>query len=349
MKKERIPEYIMKLKRPGDMIIVMGAGNIKKVADELCEKLGGDAAPVNDNSIKRLKSLVKGKLKADEPLSSHTSFKIGGAAEAWFEPQDTDDLRKALAFARNNRMPFFVIGNGSNILAKDKGSNGILIHLGSGYFKRIKFVGIDVHVGAGFSLPKLVHMCCRQGLAGLESLVGIPGTIGGAVYMNAGGWSSPIFRNIGEMVDSLKIMDGDGKVKILKKRDIEFGYRSSNLEKYIILEAVLRLKSGDKDALISSASHFLKMKREKQVLDTPSAGCIFKNPPDSQFTCGQMIDTLGLKGRRIGGAEVSTKHANFIVNIGGATCKDVLDLAELVRGRVKENYGVELEMEVKVV
>jgi UDP-N-acetylmuramate dehydrogenase len=192
-------------------------------------------------------------------------------------------------------------------------------------------------------------MCCEKALSGFESLVGIPGTIGGAVYMNAGGWASPIFRNIGEIVESLKIMDETGKIKVLPKDEIEFGYRRSGMDKFIILEAVLKLRPGEKNALMSSVSHFLKMKREKQVLDMPSAGCMFKNPPDSQFTCGQMIDTLGLKGKCVGGAEVSPKHANFIVNKGGATCKDVLSLAEIVKKKVKDNYDIDLEMEVRVV
>ncbi|MDD5137049.1 MAG: UDP-N-acetylmuramate dehydrogenase, partial [Candidatus Omnitrophica bacterium] len=226
---------------------------------------------------------------------------------------------------------------------------GIMIHLGGPYFKNVKFSGTSVRAGAGFSLPKLVMASCNRSLAGLESLVGIPGTLGGAIYMNAGGWTNPIFRNIGEMVTSLKVMDREGRIKTLKTGELKFDYRYSNLEGYIILEAVLKLRNGDKDALLSNLSHFLKMKREKQVLDIPSAGCIFKNPADSQFTCGQMIDTLGLKGKRIGGAEISAKHANFIVNRRGATCKDVLELAELVKNRVKESYDIDLEMEVKIV
>ena len=346
--KARIADHLMKLKRPGDMIIIMGAGDIKKSADELCEKLLAEK-PIRNETVKELRRIVKGKIKAGEPLSAHTSFRIGGRAAVWFEPEDANDLSRALTFVKEERLPFFVIGNGSNILAKDRGFNGMLINLGSRYFKNIKFNGAAIRVGAGFSLPKLITLCCHKGLAGLESLVGIPGTLGGAIYMNAGGWTNPIFRNIGETVASLKVMDTDGNIKILGRGSLKFGYRRSNLENCIILEANIRLRKSDRDALISSSSHFLKMKREKQALDAPSAGCVFKNPPDVQFTCGQMIDTLGLKGKRIGGAEVSARHANFIINRGGATCKDVLDLAELVKKRVKENYEIDLEFEVKVV
>ncbi len=348
LEKEKIADYVMKIASSGDMVIVMGAGDIKKVADELCEKLKkvDSGEWIVDG---RLEKIVRGEIKRNEPLSSHTSFKIGGAADVWFEPVDVKDLKKAVMFAKRNKIPFFVIGNGSNILAKDAGFAGILIHPGADYFKKVRFTGNKIRVGAGFSLPKLVNLACHKGLAGLESLVGIPGMIGGAVYMNAGGWTNPIFRNIGELVCSLKVMDKNGNVKILRKDDIKFGYRSSNLERYIILEAVLKLTRGDTDALVSSASGFLKMKREKQVLDTPSAGCVFKNPADSQFTCGQMIDMLGLKGSACGGAEISPRHANFIVNKSGATCKDVLSLVELVKNKVKESYDIDLEMEIKLV
>ena len=348
LKKTEVAGYLMNIKRKGDMIIVMGAGDIKKVADELCGRLLAEKR-IDGKTIKKLRHVVRGKIKVNEPLSSHTSFKIGGAAGIWFEPRDMKDLRRAVIFAKNNKVPSFIIGNGSNILARDNGFNGMVINLASDYFKQVKLTGASVRVGGGFSLPKLVRLCCERGLGGLESMVGIPGTIGGAIYMNAGGWTNPIFRNIGESITSLKVIGRDGHTKTLKKYDIKFGYRSSGLENYVILEAVLKLKKSSSEMLVSSAGRFLKMKREKQVLDIPSAGCIFKNPPGCQFTCAQMIDMLGLKGKRMGGAEVSTRHANFIVNTGGAGSKDVLDLAELIRTRVRENYGVELEMEVKVI
>ncbi|MFA5144052.1 MAG: UDP-N-acetylmuramate--L-alanine ligase [Candidatus Omnitrophota bacterium] len=349
LKKEEIAGRLARIKKPGDMIIIMGAGNIKKVADELCGKLLKENRRFDADMVRRLKGLVRGRLITGERLAAHTSFKIGGRADIWFEPKDANDLKRAVCFAAGKNMPFFIIGNGSNILASDSGFGGMMIHLASPYFKKLVFSGNSVCVGAGFSLPRLVAASCSRGLAGLESLVGIPGMVGGAVYMNAGGWTNPIFRNIGEVVASLKVMDYNGRIKRLNKSDLNFNYRNSNLERYIILEARLKLKPGDKNALVSSLSHFLKMKREKQVLDIPSAGCIFKNPSDFQFTCGQMIDMLGLKGRRVGGAEVSTRHANFIVNRRGATCRDVLELVELVKDRVKASYNIDLEMEVKVV
>lgn len=167
--------------------------------------------------------------------------------------------------------------------------------------------------------------------------------------MNAGGSTNPIFKNIGDLVLSLKVMDYDGTVKILDKDEVLFGYRCSSLSQFIILEACFRLERSDRGILVSSAAQFLKMKRDKQVLDIPSAGCIFKNPKDFQFTCGQMIDMLGLKGKRIGGAEISARHANFIVNKGGATCSDVKSLIKFIQDKAKSNYDVDLELEVKII
>ena len=294
------------------------------------------------------KDLIRGSLKPGEALSAHTSFRIGGPAALWAEPRDTKELKRIVLFAKKNRLHTFVIGGGTNVLASDKGFNGIVIHLGRPAFRKSKIGTDTVRVGAGYPTAGLVRLCCMNGLSGMESLVGIPGTIGGAVYMNAGGWASPLFKNIGDLVVSLKVMDKNGAIKILKKKDIDFGYRTSNLSGYIITEAVLKLGREPSAALTSRCSKFLKIKKEKQVLDMPSAGCVFKNPKDFQFTTGQMIDMLGLKGRRIGGAQVSEKHANFIINRGRATYGDVMKLIGLVSKKVMDNYKVPLELEIKV-
>ncbi len=348
LKKENIAGHIEEISRSGDIIIVLGAGDIKKVADELTVRLGGKDMKL-DARIKELKKLMRGRVSSGDMLNKHTSFKIGGPADIWAEPLDARDLSRLLAYAKKNSIPFFVIGNGSNLLAGDSGFRGMIISLKSGYFKKLKIEGTGVKVGAGYSLSGLVRAVCSKGLGGLESLVGIPGTVGGAVFMNAGGYANPIYKNIGEFITSIRVMNYDGTVKTIKKEGIEFGYRRSNLDRYIILEASFKLSKSDKDILKSNCSHFLNMKRTKQSLDMPSAGCAFKNPADFQFTCGQMIDMLGLKGKRVGGAEVSSKHANFIVNRSGATSKDVLSLIDIVKRAVKENYGIELEMEIKVI
>lgn len=349
IKKEAISEYIMHLKRRGDMILVLGAGDIKEVANDLFKRLSKKYS-ISEDLMDEFKKLVKGKVKIGEALAGHASFKIGGPTDIWVEPDDAEELKKVLIFAKARKIPIFVIGNGSNILVSDSGFRGISIYLGASSFRRIKIKDSIVNVGAGFSLSRLVRICCGKGLAGLESLVGIPGTVGGAVYMNAGGSTNPIYKNIGELVMSLKVMDYRGRIKNLKKKDIVFNYRSSNLAPYIILEAALKLAESNTEALTSSLSQFMKIKREKQPsFDAPSAGCIFKNPPNSQFTCGQMIDMLGLKGRRVGGAEISEKHANFIINKNDATSKDVLALIKLIKKRVKENYDIPLELEIKII
>jgi len=354
LKKELIPEYVMRFKRPGDIILVLGAGDIKTVADRLSDMLNGQARKQASRSLNRklaadLKERVKGRIIPGEKLSRRTSFRIGGRSKIWIEPADIRDLAETLAFVKEHRIPIFVIGNGTNVLVSDNGFNGMLVHLGSDFFRKIKIAGLKITVGAGFSLPKLVRRTCENGLGGFESLVGIPGTVGGAIYMNAGGHKNPAYRNIGEFVTSLKVMDYSGRVKTLKRRDLVFGYRSSNLDRYIVLEAEFKLDRSERAALVSNCGRFLKIKKDKQVLDAPSAGCMFKNPDNFQFTCGQMIDMLKLKGKRIGGAEVSVKHANFIINRANASCEDVLRLVDFIKARVKESYGIDLEMEVKLI
>lgn len=295
------------------------------------------------------KDLIKGNVKISERLSAHTSFRIGGPVGIWVEPKNTRELKKILTFAREENTPLFIIGSGSNILARDSGFDGIIVKLSSPYFKNIRISGTTVRVGAGHNTAALVRLCCSKGLGGLESLAGIPGTVGGAVFMNAGGWSSPLYKNIGDCVKSLKVMDNAGNIKIFDRDRIAFGYRTSGLSDYIILEAVLKLRRSDKITLTSTSSKFLKMKKARQVLDKPSAGCVFKNPEGSQFTTGQLIDMLGLKGLRVGGAEVSRKHANFIVNCKNASCEDVLKLINLIKTKVMDNYNIPLELEIKVI
>lgn len=348
VKKERIADYVKTIKKHGDMIVVLGAGNIRKVCDDICDSMKKERLS-SEAMIEELKGSAGGKVVTGESLRSHTSFRIGGPAAVWFEPRDHKDLKAILGFAKKKKIPLFIIGNGTNILARDEGFRGIVVHLGSSYFKQITIKSRGIRVGAGYSLPGLVRLACDKGLGGIESLVGIPGTVGGAIYMNAGGYSNPIFKNIGDVVGSLKVMDYSGNIKTLRKEKIAFGYRSSGLRHYIILEATLKLDKVDRRDLIASCSRFLKIKREKQVLDAPSAGCVFKNPGNVQFTCGQMIDMLGLKGKRIGGAEISAKHANFIINKGNSTCQDVLALIDFIRNKVKENYDVPLELEIKMI
>ncbi len=295
------------------------------------------------------RGLIKGNIALGEKLGRHTSLRIGGPAAVWAQPRDVKELKRLVIFAAEKRIPIFIMGGGTNVLVRDEGFKGIVINLGASAFRDIRISGTAIKIGAGYSVPALVRLCCDRGLSGLESLIGIPGTVGGAVCMNAGGWSSPLYKNIGDYVTSLKVMDRRGYVKTLRKDALSFGYRSSNLLAYIILEARLELSKEKSAALKSRCSKFLKMKRGKQVLDMPSAGCVFKNPQDSQFTTGQMIDMLGLKGRVIGGAQVSERHANFIINRDRASCKDVLKLVDMIRKKVMDNYNIALELEIKII
>jgi UDP-N-acetylmuramate dehydrogenase len=304
---------------------------------------------MDEYMIDEFRKMIKGSVVLNEKLARHTSFKIGGPADIWVQPADARELKNILLFARANKIHFFVIGGGSNILVKDEGVRGIVINLGSPFFRKIKASGTKVTVGAGCNVSGLIRSCCDAGLGGLESLIGIPGTVGGAVYMNAGGSTNPIYKNIGDFVTEVKVMDHEGNIKKIAKDKLVFGYRKSNLEKCIILEVALKLERGEKEVLNSSCRKFLSLKKQKQALDAHSAGCVFKNPGNSQFTCGQMIDMLGLKGTKMGGAEISEKHANFIVNRKGATCSDVMKLIEFIKGKVKNNYNISLDLEIKVI
>ena len=206
-------------------------------------------------------NLIKGNLRRREILSAHTSFGIGGPAAFWAEPEDAKELRKILLFAGKNKIPVFIIGGGTNVLASDSGFDGIVVHLGAPSFKKISIKGTTVKVGAGYATPALVGLCCDKGLSGLESLVGIPGTVGGAVYMNAGGWLSPLYKNIGDCITSVKVMDYDGNIKIIKKEKIGFGYRKCGLLSCVIIEAALKLGKEDSSILTSRRSKFLSMKK----------------------------------------------------------------------------------------
>ncbi|MFH1996002.1 MAG: UDP-N-acetylmuramate dehydrogenase [Candidatus Omnitrophota bacterium] len=297
---------------------------------------------------KELFSKISGKIKLNEQLDRHTTIRIGGPCDYWIEPKDERDLKRGLEICRKNAIPAFVIGKGGHLLVRDEGYRGAVFSLTAESFKKRSVSGQRVVAGAGTSLAKLIRFTCEKGLEGLESMTGIPGTVGGAVFMNAGGWKNPIYSTIGDCVESVKVMDYDGVIHRLKKNKLAFGYRSSNLDDYVILEVTLKLKKLNKEALLNQCRKFLKMKRDKQTLDAPSAGCIFKNPEGKHFTSGQLIDMMGLKGKCSGRAQISNKHGNFIVNSGKATFRDVTKLIEMIRSEAKKNYDVDLDLEVRI-
>ncbi len=293
----------------------------------------------------------KGRVRFNEPLREHTSFRIGGNAKYWTEPKDISDLLEVFRFSKEEGIETFIIGEGTNLLAKDTGFEGVIINLSSAYFKRIyrRINDIDlIHTGAGVRMEELRLFAQESGLEGLEFLAGIPGSIGGGLIMNAGVKDLEGRRiEIGDFVWEVNVLDREGKEKVLKKEDLEFGYRASNLEGFIILGASFRLKQGDRSKIIKDTEFFLKKRSASQELRFPSAGCIFKNPLQGK-SAGWLLERCGFKGKRIGDAQFSNIHANFIINLGQAHFDDVFSLIEVAKKRVKEDFGVELELEVKI-
>jgi len=287
---------------------------------------------------------LKGKLRCNEPLKFHTTFKIGGPCRYFIEPKDLADLKLLISSLKSYNIAFRILGAGSNILPKDQASNKAVICLNSSYFKKLSFSGNSVRAGAGVLLNKLILSAAKRGLGGHEFLAGIPGTVGGAIAMNAG--KSHESRGIGGLVIYVEVLDNCGNLKRLKRNDLKFGYRSSNLGKFIILSAGLKLKKEKRQDISGKLKDYMDFRRISQDYSLPSAGCVFKNPPSQP--AGKLIDLCGLKGKKIGGASVSKKHANFIVNCGNAKSAEVLRLMRLVKNSVKRKFKVGLEPEIRI-
>lgn len=295
---------------------------------------------------------LKNKIKLNEPLSAHTTFKIGGQSNFWFEPENLEELIEVYNFIQKEKIPLLVLGAGSNILVKDKGLSGITVRLSKPYFRRISFENNLVKIGTGENLSQLLKFALENSLSGCEFLSGIPGTLGGAIMMNAGTrdiLNQGKFIGIGEIINEVSVLDKTGQVKALKRKDINFSYRDSGLNDYIIIEAKLKLDKSSKEKVKDSIDRFWQHKKNTQDFGYPSAGCVFKNPPGNTKSSGQLIDQAGFKGKKIGGAQVSLKHANFIVNIGGAKAEHVLALMETIQKKVKEDYDIWLTPEIKII
>ncbi|MDD5669102.1 MAG: UDP-N-acetylmuramate dehydrogenase [Candidatus Omnitrophica bacterium] len=286
---------------------------------------------------------IKGVVRRNEPMMRHTTFKIGGPAEIFFEPRDSNDLRYGVLFACAKKKYIYSVGAGSNLLVGDNGLKGMVIKLNAPFFKRIDTRGLFVSCGAGVSIPQFTAFCIQHNLSGAEFLAGIPGTIGGALAMNAGAWGS----SIEEIVENVTIMDYNGFIKVLNRNEIGFSYRSSGLSRCIVLAVGFRLRSRDSKNISSTIRNYCAERMRLQDMTAPSAGCVFKNP-SSGISAGKMIDDCGLKGTRIGGAEVSRRHANFIVNTGGASAADVLKLISLIRRKVNNSFNIRLDTEIKI-
>lgn len=297
---------------------------------------------------------LKISIRQAEPLKNHTTFKIGGRAKFFIEPKDANGLRLSLAFAKKNRLPVFVIGGGSNLLVSDKGINGVILKLSSPVFKKLSYKGSYINAGSGAWLGEIVKSAKGHGLSGIEFLAGIPGTLGGALAMNAG-VSNRIkgTNSIADLIESVTVMDFKGKIKTLRKKAIKFGYRKSSLTKYIILSAIIKLKKADKDRIEERIGEYVNYRKLTQDLSKPSAGCVFKNPAGDSavrpaLSAGRLIDLCGLKGKKVGDAAVSLKHANFILNLGKANCADVLKLMGVIRKKVNKEFKIDLIPEIKV-
>lgn len=285
--------------------------------------------------------LVNG-LKVDEPMSEHTSWQVGGPADYYVCPSGLSELIEILSACSEYNLPYYVIGNGTNLLVLDGGIRGLVINIGSA-FSYVKPEGEKLVAGAGTPMTLLAFTAAEESLIGLEFTVGIPGSLGGAVIMNAGAFGG----YIGGKVGAVRLVSPDGKPAEMKRNDLSFGYRNSNLVgKGVVYEIELELQKGDQAEAKRLIEYFLAERRRRHP-NLPSAGSVFRNLPDQP--AGLIIEQAGAKGMRIGGAEVSNQHANFIVNRGGASAADVLKLIETVQALVMEKYGMELKPEVKIV
>ncbi len=281
-------------------------------------------------------------VKLKEPLSNHTSMKLGGPVDYLVFPSDQESFVESITFLNECGVPWKIMGFGTNLIVEDKEHFGAVLK--TERLTSIYFNDSEVIAECGISLKRLCRLCALEGLSGLEFAYGIPGSLGGAIYMNAGAYGG----EIGEVVKKVLVFDGKKKYW-LSKNELSFGYRESLLkkEKLIALEAVLELKKDNPQRVQDKMIDFLKRRIEKQPLDLPSAGSIFKRPR-KDFYVGKAIESLGLKGYRIGGAEISKKHAGFIVNVGGAKFEDILRLIDLIKQEVKKKYDVILETEVEI-
>jgi len=280
--------------------------------------------------------------RRDEPLAPYTWLKTGGAAQYFITPRSADELIEVVRFCHQNHVPMRVLGGGSNLLVRDEGITGVVLSLSGPAFSKIAVEGTKVTAGAGASLSHVISHSVKAGLAGLDTLVGIPGTIGGALHGNAGGKSG----DIGQHVRSVRVVTIAGESFVRQEEELEFAYRSSSLNELIILEASFDLHHEDPEEITRRMRKLWIMKKATQPLTFQSAGCIFKNPRG--MSAGWLIDQAGLKGTKIGEAEFSDRHANFIVTHPGATSKHILQLIDLARSKVSEQFGVDLELEVQI-
>lgn len=302
--------------------------------------------------LRTLLAGLKSTVLFNEPMNKYTSFRIGGPAEAMAFPWDETELSKIIHIARGERIPLLVLGKGTNLLVGDKGLQGIVISLSSNLtgecFRQIikikEFNGIvSIYAGAGTALTRLLRFTVQNGLSGLEFTAGIPGSLGGAVMMNAGSYG----REMKDVLDSVRIIDRDGSLADIPAKDISFKYRRTAIHGTAVAGAVLRLSKGDPEKIKKTIEENILRKRMSQPLSKPSAGSIFKNPNGTR--AWELIDSAGMRKASAGGASVSPLHANFIVNNGNATAGDVVSLIKQIGRKIEKDTGKTLELEVRIV
>jgi UDP-N-acetylmuramate--L-alanine ligase/UDP-N-acetylenolpyruvoylglucosamine reductase len=359
-------DAILNAIRPGDLVVFLGAGDITRVAHEVADALregrtsvrksvspDADFNPAKESQPGTVSKKVdyaelsdrlgpEVALRRDEPLAKKTTLRVGGKADLYVEPASENDLAQVLRFCAERSVEFMILGRGSNLLIRDGGIRGVVISLAHPHFSQVSVAGEKLRCGAGARLKQVAIEARRHGLSGLEFLEGIPGSVGGAMRMNAGAMGSWLF----DVVETIRFVDRAGSVHERRASEINVEYRGCPLFKtHIALGAVLVGQAASKEAIQSRMDSFSRKRWETQP-SQPSAGCIFKNP--KTIPAGKLIDELGLKGTRVGGAAVSDVHANFIINTGTATARDVLGLIEVIKERARSMRGIELETEVEI-
>ena len=291
--------------------------------------------------LEDIQAVTNGRIAINEPMNRYTSIRIGGPADFLLEPSGREDALRLLEHLQRERIPFFIVGKGSNILVSDDGIRGVVLHLEPG----LNSVGMDgglVSAGAGIPMARFVDFCVQNGLKGVEMLAGITGTLGGGVWMNAGAYGG----EVSDFLVDVEVMR-DGTISRVGKDEAGFTYRHVSLEGAVVLGARFRLPPGDRAELMRARRDLLIRRNRAQPVNMPNSGSMFKNPPGNH--AAKLIDEAGLKGTVRGGAGISTLHANFIVNHGGAKARDVVELLELARDTVRRRTGITLELEIKLV
>lgn len=285
----------------------------------------------------------RGSIKMREPMSKHTTFGIGGPADCWLEPEDLGSLKRSFVEIENLGLPYLLIGEGSNLLVSDDGIRGVVIRLG-GEFRNLECKGNTLVAGAAATIKELSEEALRHELDGVASICGIPGALGGGIVMNAGAYGG----TLSDTLEWVETLEAGATSKRLYKPDITFGYRQAKeLKGSIVTSLSFRLTKGNRDVIQAEMDRVTAARQKSQPLEFPSAGSVFKRPPGDY--AGRILESVGAKGFSVGGAEVSTKHANFIINRGNATALDVLAVISEMRRRVRESLGIELELEIKKV